>query len=68
LIAVGKMMLWMLLIQLIIRAVYMPLFAACMLMAMQMKTKDTMEVLMAVLPLAMMNVERSSFFSRQWHL
>jgi hypothetical protein len=68
LITVGEMMLWMLLIQSIIRAVYMLLIAAFMLMAMKMKAKAIMEVLMAVLPRAMMSVQRSSFFRRQWHL
>ena len=46
----------------------MLLIAAFMLMAMKMKAEAVMEVLMAVLPRAMMSVQKESPFRRQSHL
>jgi hypothetical protein len=62
------MMLWMLLMQFLIWVMNMFLLTALMPMTMEVKTKAIVQVLMAVLPLTMMNVQRGRFFCRQRYL
>jgi hypothetical protein len=65
---VKQMMLWMLLMQFLIWVMNMFLLTALMPMTMEVKTKAIVQVLMAVLPLTMMNVQRGRFFCRQRYL
>jgi hypothetical protein len=59
-------MLWMLFVHLLGRAVFMFLFAAFMVVAVQMKSEEAVMVFVAVLPLTMMNVSRSRFVRGEW--